>query len=627
MRIRTIDGALGVGLLLQFAVGIVTLGWVATYHDRHDTLRRELAHAQAALAGVSMLGVVPIESRDDPERLSRRMAQEIVAIATNIDRVEGAIGGAMAGEIRGRLAGVGEAVREAERLGWSEPSRAKVAVSLRELTGRVRELARRLGEEQIAVDAGSDRALGIGVLGLLLTFVGTAVLVLRRVHEPAAAITQALRRYTETRVLDIPPMEDKDLREIASALVAMDQRLRETTVSLERLQAEAAGRERAQRALRGLAERVPGVIYQYHRQADGTHSIPYASERLRDILGLDRDLVQRSVRPLMELVHPDDREALLRAIDGADPAVGSWRAEFRAIVPGRGLRYLQTEAIRDRREDGVDIWNGYLTDVTQTHLSAEQLRQAELRAAQAEKLSAIGTMVGGVSHEINNPLMAAMGFVAAAQQDLGEGEEKRLLGRAQQELERIARIVRSMLIFVRSGRASRHEVVDVAASVGRVEDILRLDPRSRDVRFRHEVAPDLPAVRCPEGTLDQVMLNLVRNAVDATAANDGPREVAVQARREEGFVVITVGDNGPGVAARDVARLFQPFFTTKAPGEGTGLGLSVTRHMLQVAGGDIAYVGSAAGAKFEIRLPVEQGTLQSRDAGYEGKSSGGRPGH
>lgn len=614
MRIRTIDGALGAGLLLQFAVGIVTLGWVASYQDRHGAAHRDYAHAQAALAGVSMLGVVPIESRDNPEKLSRRMAQEIVAIATSIDRIEGAAGSAMAGEIRGRLASFGEAVREAERLAWNEESRAGVTVRLRELSGRVKDLARRLDEEETATDAGSGSALWLGVLGLLLAFVGTAVLVLRRVHEPTAAITQALRRYTETRVLDIPPMEDKDLREIVSALEAMDQRLRETTVSLARLQSEVAGRERAQRTLRGLAERVPGAIFQYQRLPDGSHCIPYASERLRDLLGLDRASVQRSLQPMLDLVHPEDREAFTRAIEEADRGTGAWRSEFRVVVPGRGVRHLQAEAIPELREDGADIWNGYLTDITETHHTAEKLRQAELRAAQAEKLSAVGTMVGGVSHEINNPLMAAMGFVAAARQDMGEGEDRRLLGRAQQELERIARIVRSMLIFVRSGRASPHDVVDVATAVGRVEDILRLDPRSRDVRFRHTVPAGLPAVRCPEGTLDQVMLNLVRNAVDATASSEGPREVVVAAGREEGFVVISVSDNGPGVAPRDVARLFQPFFTTKAPGEGTGLGLSVTRHMLQVAGGDIAYAGTGGGARFEIRLPAEPGTIQSKDA-------------
>lgn len=610
MRIRTIDGALATGLLLQFAVGMATLGWVASSHFVHDGVHHDTRHAREALVAVSLLAVVPVPGPDGALRLGGPLREELDAIASHAGQVQSESGQVLAGEIRRRLDAVGQAQLEGDRGGWTPPQREEMTLRIRGLASLVHDLARRLDEEAIQADEMSDRAMGLGLAATLLAFILTAALVLRRIHEPAAAITQALRRYTETRVLEIPPVDDLELREIATALEAMDRRLRETTVSLERLQGEVVERERAQSALRGLAERVPGVIYQYRRDPAGRDSVPYASERLRELLGIERESLQQGVKPLIGLIHPDDREAFAGALANADQVGGTWRHEFRVEVPGRGVRHLLAEAIEERRLDGTAIWNGYLQDVTEARAAAERLRQAELRAAQSEKLSAIGTMVGGVSHEINNPLMAAMGFVAAARQEMAEGEGRRMLLRAQQELDRIARIVRSMLIFVRTGRAARVEVVDVASAVRRVEDILRLDPRMRGVAFRAAVPEDLPAVRCPEGTLDQALLNLVRNAGDATSGVEGGREVALSARADGDFVEIEVTDNGPGVAPEDVTRLFQPFFTTKAPGEGTGLGLSVTRHMVEVAGGSVQYLASDRGARFACRLPAQAPGLQ-----------------
>src|SRR3990167_11104641 len=204
---------------------------------------------------------------------------------------------------------------------------------------------------------------------------------------------------------------------------------------------------------------------------------------------------------------------------------------------------------------------------------------------QIERLSALGTMVGGVAHEINNPLMGVMNYVEHARDKASDASSKEVLNKALHEIDRIKKIVSNMLIFVRPD-AGQQERCDLPPTVNKTVDLLQSELTKNAVQVRIDLPPDLPPIQCSAGSLQQVLVNLLLNARDAMAGQTQQR-ITISARLEGSQVVLSVCDNGPGIPDEIREKIFDPFFTTKPVGKGTGLGLSVSRHLMQEVGGSI----------------------------------------
>lgn len=208
------------------------------------------------------------------------------------------------------------------------------------------------------------------------------------------------------------------------------------------------------------------------------------------------------------------------------------------------------------------------------------------RMIQIEKLSALGTMVGGVAHEINNPLMGIMNYVEYARDKAGDASVKEVLNNALHEIERIKAIVANMLVFVRADGASKQSCL-VNSSVQQTLSLLAGELKKNAVQVDIDLPPDLPPLQCSASSLQQVLVNVLLNARDAMAGQAQPR-ISISARPEGGQVMLLICDNGPGIPDDIREKIFDPFFTTKPVGKGTGLGLSVSRHLMQEAGGSIS---------------------------------------
>jgi C4-dicarboxylate-specific signal transduction histidine kinase len=209
-----------------------------------------------------------------------------------------------------------------------------------------------------------------------------------------------------------------------------------------------------------------------------------------------------------------------------------------------------------------------------------------------EKLSALGTLVGGVAHEINNPLMGVMNFVEFVADRTEDPKSKEVLNQALQQVHRIKKIVSNMLVFVRSKttQAGNCEVPEVIR-----QSLLLMEGelRKTGVQVEVEAADDLPTIQCSADSMQQILVNLIINARDVLVGCQQPL-IRIVARPKEGMLELCVTDNGPGIPQEIQAKIFDPFFTTKLPGKGTGLGLSVTRRLVQDVGGNI-YVESTNG--------------------------------
>lgn len=236
-------------------------------------------------------------------------------------------------------------------------------------------------------------------------------------------------------------------------------------------------------------------------------------------------------------------------------------------------------------------------------------RRLENSLLQAGKLAAIGQLAAGVAHEINNPLTAInansqmLKMVIAREDDKYEAVD--LIAKAGA---RATNVVRGLLDFARQNQYS-FESGDVNSSIQQALRLVAYQLRSADIEVEHELGERLPQVRASWDHLKTVWLNLLINARDAVVVRPGPRKIEIETRLAVSgdHVQVLVTDNGIGMSPAEAAHIFEPFYTTKEPGQGTGLGLATSQRIIQQHGGDIEVVSQQGkGATFIVRLPVRE---------------------
>jgi two-component system NtrC family sensor kinase len=251
--------------------------------------------------------------------------------------------------------------------------------------------------------------------------------------------------------------------------------------------------------------------------------------------------------------------------------------------------------------EGDDIVGalGILRDVTDEKRLAEQLMQQE-------KLVAVGQLVSGVAHELNNPLAGVMAFaqlLLAAPVPLDD-EPRQAVEIIQREARRAAKIVSNLLTFARQ-QPAEHANAQLNDILTDTLELRRYALRAADVIVTLALDPGLPQIRADPSQLQQVVLNLLVNAEQALASVDGDRRIRITTSMDgDAQLVLTVSDNGPGIAREQLDRIFNPFFTTKPLGQGTGLGLSISDSIIREHGGRIRVESvPGAGASFIVELP------------------------
>ncbi len=238
----------------------------------------------------------------------------------------------------------------------------------------------------------------------------------------------------------------------------------------------------------------------------------------------------------------------------------------------------------------------------------QRLQEAQAQLLQSEKLSALGRFVSGIAHEINNPLIAIIGYSELlAEGDAGE-DTTEFARRIFRQAQRCGRIVQSLLTFARPPRAGSVEVSLNDLLPETVEAVAHECPAGAEVELRLE--PELPSVIGDPDALKQVFLNIVSNAYHALAAQGGGR-VVIATRTVDGGALVEITDTGPGIPEDVLPKVFDPFFTTKGVGKGSGLGLSVAHGIVQAHGGRIQAANRpGGGARFAVLLPVSEGVVE-----------------
>ena len=321
-------------------------------------------------------------------------------------------------------------------------------------------------------------------------------------------------------------------------------------------------------------------------------------------------------KAVSDLVMPERFKAmheagLKRIQNGEAPRVLGRRMQLHALRAD-GAEFPIEMVLWRTNVGGTAFYTASLVDVTEAHDAAREIERQREALRQSEKLSAMGSLLAGVAHELNNPLAIVMGRASLLEDKCDEVPAlKADARRIREAAERCGRIVRTFLNMARS-RPSQRTAVSLNEMVRAAADMLQYGYRTHGIDLEMALADELPPVKADADQIGQIVLNLLVNAQQALAGADGARRVQVQTGLEtrrggrEPRVWLRVADNGAGVSAALRPHVFEPFFTTKPEGTGTGLGLAVSRSLARDHGGELALEPESArrGASFRLSLPI-----------------------
>jgi len=352
---------------------------------------------------------------------------------------------------------------------------------------------------------------------------------------------------------------------------------------------------------RRLIDSFPDLIF----VVDTAGKYTFVSPRVKDILGYETEETQ-----FMEFggrTHLEDRPALL--------------VLFAEIVGGR--QTFASLEVRVRNKQGewrrlrchfspLSDENGKIDGVVISARDVTELKRLEEQLIQAEKLAAMGQMLAGVAHELNNPLTAILGVTELLRDSEGVQENtKRQLELTHRQARRAARIVQNLLEFSRPA-APQKKALDVNSLIERTLQLQDHSLRRNNVDVDFQPQPDLPSVIGDANQMIQVFLNLISNAEHAIREVRETGRIQIRIGRIGEHISVTVQDDGVGVAQDALPKLFDPFYTTKRPGGGTGLGLSICMSIVREHGGSIdVETLPAGGSAFTVYLPVAPADLSA----------------
>ena len=339
----------------------------------------------------------------------------------------------------------------------------------------------------------------------------------------------------------------------------------------------------------------------------------YFSEELYRIWGLDPQHDALNRETALNRVHPDDRARVLaKALQARDRASG-YEDEFRIVLPDGTTKHLRTVGCQTLDASGEQVLVGTTIDVTdlkRLEAEREHLRELEANLAHINRVSMLGELAASLSHEIKQPIAAAitnanacLRWLARDEPDLQEAREA--TSRIVQNGNRAADVInRLRSLYTKSSPAER-ERVDVSEVVGEMLVLLRNEANRYSIPMRTDIAGDLPRVMADRVQLQQVLMNLMLNGIEAMEGTGGELTIKAEVGQDRN-VLISVSDTGVGLPADKADQIFDAFFTTKP--QGSGMGLAISRSIVESHGGRLwANANDGRGATLSFTLPTATG--------------------
>jgi len=336
------------------------------------------------------------------------------------------------------------------------------------------------------------------------------------------------------------------------------------------------------------------------------------SEELFRLMGVDRSQVPSDSK-IASLVHEEDRARIMESVDRAISGKRQPPTEFRIIRPDGEVRtlYREMDVIRDQTGNPIRLLSIF-KDVTELRAVERRQKETEQQLLHLQKLEALGTLAGGVAHELNNTLVPILALTKMTASRLAEGSRERgNLSAVLRASERARDLVQQILAFSRKDEPTK-QTFDLEEIVQEALHMLRASIPAT-IRMEAQIEP-VPLLHGDPAQLHQVIVNLVANAAQAVGERTGVVTVELRsvpaAEGEAEQVALSVKDTGCGMDAATLRRIFEPFFTTKPVGEGTGLGLAVVHGIVADHGGRVVVASEPGrGSCVEVFLPASANEL------------------
>jgi PAS domain S-box-containing protein len=415
----------------------------------------------------------------------------------------------------------------------------------------------------------------------------------------AGALSVAQRSATES------------LRRARDDLKKTVQELQNTNQALE---AESRERKFVEESLR----RTEGYLAEAQRlthtgswvwQVAGRDALHLSDEWYR-IYGFDPEDGIPTLEQRLRRICPEDRAKWQEAIDRAVREKSDYDVEFRIALPGAAVKYIHSvgHPVSDASGELVQFV-GSSTDITERKRAEESLRQAQADLARVNRVTTMGELTASLAHEVNQPIAAAVTNANTClrwlTRDHPDVEEARAAAmRIVKDGTRAAEIVKRVRLLFKKGTSER-ELVDINEVIREMIVLLRGEAMRYSILVRTQLEADIPQVMADRVQLQQVLLNLMINGIEAMKDADGTRELAIRSwRAQQEEIVVSVTDSGVGLPTKQTEQIFHAFFTTKP--HGTGMGLRISRSIVESHGGRLwAAEDITRGASFCFTLPTK----------------------
>jgi PAS domain S-box-containing protein len=344
--------------------------------------------------------------------------------------------------------------------------------------------------------------------------------------------------------------------------------------------------------------------------------IRYWSEECYRVQGFDPKGGLPRYEEFFQSVHPDDQARIAEVIERAVHGREDFEFDYRIIHPGGEIRYARSfgHPILDPSGDLVE-YVGTIIDVTdrrQAERERERLREAQADLAHVSRMTTMGELTASLAHEVNQPITAVVNgastcirWLVRDDPDLGEAREA--ASGVIRNAKRAADIINRIRSISKKGESKR-QLVDVNELIGEMIALLRNEATRYSISIRTDLDSELPKVMADSVQVQQVMMNLIMNSIDAMKDVNRTRELAIRSRQgEDKYLMISVTDSGVGLPSERTNQIFDAFFTTKT--HGLGMGLRISRSIVESHGGRLwaaANVPHGASFSFTLPIPVEQ---------------------